>query len=112
MLLLWILLPLYILLNLLDAISTWLVVKPDKYAQEINPLARWLFIRLGLFRGLLVAETLNLGIFTPLIIILAAFFPVLATILLAMAVAVYAVIVVNNFRVWHRQKAKQSAIGQ
>ncbi|PKN74356.1 MAG: hypothetical protein CVU49_09050 [Candidatus Cloacimonetes bacterium HGW-Cloacimonetes-2] len=108
MLLLWILLPLYILLNLLDAISTWLVVKPDKYAQEINPLARWLFIRLGLFRGLLVAETLNLGIFTPLIIILAAFFPVLATILLSLAVLFYAVLVVNNFRIYLRQKRRDT----
>ena len=106
--LLWILLPVYLMLNVLDAISTWLVVKPDRYAQEINPLARWLFIKLGLFRGLLVAETLNLGLITPLIIILAAFMPLLATILLSLAVLFYAILVVNNFRIYLRQKRRDT----
>lgn len=106
--LLWILLPVYLMLNVLDAISTWLVVKPDRYAQEINPLARWLFIKLGLFRGLLVAETLNLGLITPLIIILAAFMPLLATILLSLAVLFYAVLVVNNFRIYLRHKRRDT----
>ena len=45
-------------LNLLDGFSTWLVLKPNHYHRERNPVARWMFIKLGLTRGLVLAEVL------------------------------------------------------
>ena len=37
---------LFLLLNVLDGISTWLVMKPNHYDRERNPIARWFFRKL------------------------------------------------------------------
>jgi hypothetical protein len=38
----------FIVLNILDGWSTWLVLKPDHYERERNPVARWVFRTLKL----------------------------------------------------------------
>lgn len=37
---------LFLVLNFLDGYSTWLVLKPDHYHRERNPIARWVFRKL------------------------------------------------------------------
>ena len=37
---------LFLILNALDGYSTWLVLKPDNYHRERNPIARWVFRKL------------------------------------------------------------------
>jgi hypothetical protein len=42
----------FLLLNILDGHSTWLVVRPDHYERERNPIARWVFRKLRLPRAI------------------------------------------------------------
>jgi len=89
-----------VLLNLLDGLSTWLFVKPDHYQREANPLARWIFLRLGITRGIILSELAWIGCFSL------AFFlfwqnpslqlPLL--LLLSLGVLVFAWIVTGNIR--------------
>lgn len=47
----------FLLLNCFDAHSTWLVLRPNHYLRERNPVARWIFVKLGLVRGIIVFKS-------------------------------------------------------
>jgi len=51
---------LFLFLNILDAHSTWLVLKPDFYHRERNPIARWIFRKLHLPRGIIIFKLILL----------------------------------------------------
>jgi len=53
-LLFWLLLPLFVIVNIFDAHSTYLVLKPNHYHRERNPLARWVFRKLGIPQGIII----------------------------------------------------------
>jgi hypothetical protein len=52
---------LFLVLNTLDGYSTWLVMKPDHYERERNPIARWVFRRLKLPAGILLFKVMILS---------------------------------------------------
>ncbi|HNT52625.1 MAG TPA: DUF5658 family protein, partial [Candidatus Syntrophosphaera sp.] len=52
--LLLILFCVFVLLNVLDGHSTWMVLRPNRYHRERNPVARWVFRKLGLPRGIVI----------------------------------------------------------
>ena len=111
-----ILLSLYavlVILNALDGYSTWKVVRPSHFQREHNPLARAIFSKLGLLRGIILAELVWIGIISLVFFLLwknAALHSLLA-ILLGFGVLVFAGIVAHNFRVFGRIKhlERQSA---
>ncbi|HRT59711.1 MAG TPA: DUF5658 family protein [Candidatus Syntrophosphaera sp.] len=89
-------------LNLLDGFSTWLVLKPNHYHRERNPAARWMFIKLGLTRGLVLAEVLWIG-FISAVFFLTFTHPiwnVALLVLLCVGVLVFLRVVSGNFRAW------------
>jgi hypothetical protein len=61
----WVLLLLFILVNVLDGHSTYLVIRPHHYHRERNPLARWVFRKLGIPRGIFIFKMLLLGLLIP-----------------------------------------------
>ncbi len=44
----------FLILNVLDAHSTWLVLKPNNYHRERNPIARWVFRKLRIPRAIII----------------------------------------------------------
>ncbi|MBW6513840.1 MAG: hypothetical protein K0B87_03685 [Candidatus Syntrophosphaera sp.] len=109
-----ILLPLYTvlaILNALDGYSTWKVLRPDHFRRERNPLARFVFSKLGLIRGLILAEALWIGSFSLAFFLFwkdAALHSLLA-VLLGIGVLAFAGIVVHNFRVYGRIKQREGS---
>lgn len=95
--LLYTLFGIYALLNILDGISTWLVLKPDHFERERNPLARWIFIRLGIPRGIVITETGILGILSPVIFFLATKHLALVNFVLILAIIIFIWVVGDNF---------------
>ena len=51
----------FLVLNILDAHSTWLVLRPDNYQRERNPLARWVFRKLKIPGAIILYKALVLG---------------------------------------------------
>jgi len=47
----------FVILNILDGHSTWKVLYPDKHHREMNPLARWVFRKLGVTKGIITYKT-------------------------------------------------------
>jgi hypothetical protein len=56
----------FVILNLADGITTWIFVHPDNYHREANPLARWIFTKLGITRGIILAEVLWIGVISAI----------------------------------------------
>ncbi len=95
-------------LNLLDGFTTWKFVKPDHYGREANPIARWLFSRLGILRGIILAEALWIGLIS-LVFWLAWDAPVFSDILLALLIVgilVFSYVVANNLLMLRRTRVK------
>jgi hypothetical protein len=51
----------FIILNGLDAHSTWLVLKPNNYHRERNPIARWVFRQLKIPGAIIFYKAIVLG---------------------------------------------------
>ena len=52
---------LFLILNFLDGHTTWLVMKPDHYERERNPIARFVFRKLKAPGGIVFFKSLLLG---------------------------------------------------
>lgn len=52
---------LFLILNIMDAHSTWLVLQPNHYQGEKNPIARLLFHWLGVKKGIITLKTVLLS---------------------------------------------------
>lgn len=101
-------------LNILDGVSTWKVVKPDNYHRERNPLARWMFSKLGLVKGLIIAELVWIGLISAVFFLLAKH-PVLDTALLIMlgvGVLVFAAVVMSNIRTWRSIRQREDLLAK
>ncbi|MFO7660164.1 MAG: DUF5658 family protein [Candidatus Cloacimonadaceae bacterium] len=96
----------YFILNVFDGITTWIILKPDHFNRELNPAAKWIFIKLGIPRGIIITEAAVLAVLTPLIFWLAAVNLNLIKILLLIAVLIFTWVVADGFRIIHRMKRK------
>ena len=99
-------------LNLLDGLSTWQVLKPNHYHRERNPAARWMFIKLGLTRGLVLAEVLWIG-FISAVFFLTFTHPVwnvALLVLLCVGVLVFLRVVSGNFRAWQSIRQREELL--
>ncbi len=97
-------------LNVLDGHYTWKVLRPSHLSRESNPLARWIFARLGLLKGIVVAELLWIGFITLVVWlafrIQAPAWDIALIALLAIGNLVFLGVVIHNVKVWRNLKRK------
>lgn len=99
-----------LVLNVLDGHYTWKVLRPRHLTRESNPLARWIFSKLGLLRGIVVAELLWIGFIT--LVVWLAFrlrapgWEAALIGVLAIGNAVFLAVVIHNLKVWRNLKRK------
>lgn len=92
----------FIILNILDAHSTWLVIRPNHYRREKNPVARWVFKKLGLPRGIIIFKIAIFAILIPAGVYYAVLEPLTLNIVLIVANIVFGLVVHNNYLIYRR----------
>ncbi len=92
----------FLILNVLDGHSTYLVLKPHHYGREKNPVARWVFRKLGVPRGIIVFKTMLIAILIPAISYYAAWDVLTINITLLVADLLFLLVVMHNYRVYRR----------
>jgi len=92
-------------LNILDGHSTWLVLKPDHFRRERNPVARWIFRKLSIPLGIIIFKAALLAVLSLAFWFYAAEDLFTLNIVLAVADLVFLVVVLHNYRV-HRRLRK------
>ncbi len=92
----------FLVLNILDGHSTYLVIRPHHYAREKNPVARWVFRKLGIPRGIIIFKTILLVILIPAISYYAAWDAFTINITLLVADLLFLLVVLHNYRVHRR----------
>jgi hypothetical protein len=99
----------FILLNILDGHSTWKVIKPDNFHRERNPVARWIFRKLGIPRGIVAFKLALLGILGVAMGFYASHDVKMINIVLSVANVVFLIVVVHNYRVYARIRSRAQA---
>ncbi len=94
----------FLLLNILDGHSTFLVLKPHHFHREKNPVARWIFKKLGIPRGIIIFKTLLLVILILAISYYAAWDALTINVTLCVADLVFLLVVLHNYRVYRRMR--------
>ncbi|MDD3632323.1 MAG: DUF5658 family protein [Candidatus Syntrophosphaera sp.] len=92
----------FVILNILDGHSTWKVLYPDKYHREINPLARWVFRKLGVTSGIIIYKTVLILLIGILFWYYAKKETLSLNIILSVANIVFLITVVHNYRVYNK----------
>ncbi len=100
--LLLLLFVLFVLLNVLDAHSTWNVLKPDHYNRERNPVARWVFRKLGIPRGIIIFKVVLLLILAIAFAFVASSATFTLNIILIIADLIFLLVVIHNYRICKR----------
>lgn len=93
---------LFLLLNVLDAHSTWLVLRPHHYYRERNPVARWAFRKLKIPGGIIIYKTILLCILIPCIAYYSAWDAFTINIVLCVANLLFLLVVLHNYRIWRK----------
>lgn len=97
----WILISLFILLNVLDAHSTIKVVRNGSEKNEFNPIARFLFKKIGLFAGIAILKS----IIILLIYLIISYYKYMQNeiyTILIFANLIYAMVVFHNYRTYRK----------
>jgi len=97
----------FLILNVLDAHSTYLVLFPSYFYRERNPIARWIFRKLGLLRGILVFKAILMLILAGCVGYYAAYDPLTINIVLLVASLLFAWVVWHNYRIWRRYRGSR-----
>jgi uncharacterized membrane protein len=95
---------LFVLLNILDGHSTYLVLKPNHYNREKNPIARWIFKKFGVLKGILLLKGVLLTALIYLMFTEKLDEPHFLNILLIVMNLFFAWVVVHNYRVYQKVK--------
>ncbi len=93
----------FLILNVLDAHSTWLVLRPEYYYRERNPIARWVFKKLKLPGGIVLFKAVLLCILIPCIAYYSAWDAFTINIVLLGANLLFTLVALNNYRVYYRK---------
>lgn len=100
----WSLLGLFVLLNGLDGHSTYLVLRPDHYKRERNPIARLFFRMIGIPKGIIIFKVVLLAILIPTMIFYARDDAFTINIILLVSNVVFALVVRHNYRLYKKIK--------
>ncbi len=92
----------FLLLNVLDGHSTYLVLKPNHYTREKNPIARWVFRKLQIPRGIVIFKVILMSILIVAIAYYAAWDPFTINIAMLIANLLFVVVVLHNYHVARR----------
>lgn len=98
----WAKLMLFVLLNVLDGHSTYIVMRPNHFYREKNPIARFVFRKLGCFRGVVIFKAVLLAILIPAMSFYAGNDLFTINIVLLVANIVFTLVVFNNYRIYHK----------
>lgn len=100
----WSCLSLFVLLNVLDGHSTYLVIWPNHYQRERNPIARFVFRKIGIPQGIIIFKTVLLAILIPAMGFYAGndLFPI--NIVLLVSNLVFLLVVIHNYRLYNKIK--------
>jgi len=98
----WSLLGGFIALNLLDAHSTYLVMRPHHFQRERNPIARFVFKKLGIPRGIIIFKTVLLAILIPAMGFYGGHDLLTINIVLIVSNLVFCLVVIHNYRIYRR----------
>lgn len=101
--LLFALLFLLAILNIIDAILTWKVIKLGSIRNEQNPLARWIFKKVGPVPGMIILKGIALIIIGYVSIFYKKFLPDIHSFAVLLN-AFYLYIVINNIRVLKKMR--------
>jgi len=88
----------FILLNFLDAHSTYLVVKKSNLKSEKNPIARFIFRKMGIIKGMFFLKMIIIFLI-PLMIWTYREDPKSINYLLLFVNFLYTAVVTNNYRI-------------
>lgn len=97
----------FIVLNVLDGHSTYLVLRPHYYEREKNPVARWIFRKLKIPRGIIIFKTVLLSGLIVAISYYAAWDALTINIAMLVADVLFLVVVLHNYRVHRRIQARR-----
>lgn len=103
----WGLLFLFIIVNILDAHSTFMVLRPHYYERERNPIARWVFRKLGIPSGIIIFKVALLSILIPAMAFYAGNDLLTINIVLVVSNLVFALVVHNNYLVYRKIRRYQ-----
>lgn len=95
----------FLVLNIFDGHSTWLVIRPHYYHREKNPVARWAFKKLGLPQGIVIFKTVLLLILAAAMTWYGYYDPFTLNIVLSVANLVFIIVVWHNYRTYRKIKA-------
>lgn len=102
--LLFALLILLAVLNILDAILTWKVIKLGSIRNERNPLARWIFKIIGPIPGMILLKGIALVIIIYVMVFYKKFLPDIYSFSIILN-AFYLYIVINNISVLKKMQS-------
>lgn len=94
----------FLILNILDAHSTWKVCKPDKFECEMNPVARFVFKKMGLKKGIISFKVFLLSIFGTVVYKTMLITLKELNIILVFANLLFAYIVGHNYKIVKKRK--------
>lgn len=92
----------FLLLNILDGHSTYLVLRPHHYEREKNPIARWVFRKLKLPRGIIIFKLILMSGLIIAISYYAAWDAFTINIAMIVADLLFLVVVTHNYRIARR----------
>ncbi len=100
----WSFLGLFILLNVLDAHSTYLVMRPNHFRRERNPVARFIFRIIGIPNGIIIFKAVLLAILIPAMGFYAGNDLFTINIVLLVSNMVFTWVVIHNYRLYKKIK--------
>ena len=95
---------LFIALNVFDAHSTWLVIRPNYFSRERNPIARWAFRKLGIPRGIVIFKIALLLVLIPCMYYYSVYAVFTINIVLIVADLVFIWVVLHNYKHYRQRK--------
>jgi hypothetical protein len=101
----------FLILNGLDGYTTWLVLKPDHYERERNPVARWVFHTLKAPGAIFLFKALLLGF---LGVFIAYWWNEALTLNLALLIGnlLFLYVVPHNFGVYRKYQEQEQMIAE
>ncbi|MDZ4182962.1 MAG: hypothetical protein U1B83_08805, partial [Candidatus Cloacimonadaceae bacterium] len=80
-------------------------LRPSFYRRERNPVARYIFTKLGIPRGIIIFKATLLALLAPAIGFYAGHEVLTVSIVMLVADILFLLVVIHNYRVWRRINA-------